>query len=143
MRIVLTIPDSIPETHEGRTLRAKMLQELVEASARINQLILRHMAPELPALSRLPIRFRVERDEETIPDVLTMLEQGYGDCAPLSAARIAELRENGVAANPKIYWRPERQPLPYHVQVRRDSGSGTTTIEDPARRHGMVGRISD
>lgn len=116
-----------------------MLRAALEAVARINQLI-RHENPSMPLLYDSGVRFGAERQttHDEIPDVATLYQVGVGDCAPLSAARIAELREAGERADFKLYWRPERSPLPYHVQVRRWDG----TIEDPSRRLGMAGLTS-
>ena len=136
--LLFTTPD-FPDSDDGDEARAKLIREILEAAVAINQRILR-MFPQLPELYRSKVRFRSEPQVglDVIPDYLTLLHQGGGDCAPLGAVRCAELRSRGIPSGLKVYWRPERTPLPYHVQVRVVRGSDVD-IEDPARMLGMAG----
>ena len=57
-----------------------------------------------------------------------------GDCKQLVLWRIAELREAGEDAKPRIMWIADKKGLRAHAQVRRANG----TIEDPSQLLGMV-----
>jgi hypothetical protein len=139
MKLVLTLPE-LGSEHKDNVLRAELLRAALEGAIETNCVILKHF--NLPPLYKSGIRFRPETQKhyDLVPDYLTMLRTGIGDCAPLAAVRAAELRAQGEHATIKVYWRPKQlgQPMPYHAQVRRADG----TIEDPARRLGMVGRNS-
>jgi len=56
-----------------------------------------------------------------------------GDCKQLVLWRIAELRESGVHATPRIMWLKDKRGLRAHAQVRLPDGS----IEDPSYNLGM------
>lgn len=129
MQILSTVPNSEDESFMAECLRAQLMG-IVES----NVLILKRV--KLPPLYESGVRF--ERETEpgaVVPDVLTLYERGHGNCAPLACARAAELRVRGVNAGIKVYWRPEMNPLPFHVEVRLPNGN----VEDPSRRLGMVG----
>ena len=135
MKLVTDIPVGPPGRED---MTADALRAYLEGIIAVNRLIIRNQP--IPWLYDSGIRFRAEDENQgydEIPTILGMLESGYGDCAPLVAARVAELRERcGENATVKIYWRPERSPLPFHAQVRRKNGS----VEDPSRRLGMAER---
>lgn len=140
MRIVLTLPE-MGLHPEANRLRGHFLRDALEGAIRINERIYRTI-PELPSVFRSNIRFRPEPpyDYDMVPDIITMLRQSWGDCAPLAAARAGELRAKGeTKAGIKVYWRPGGRTLAYHAQVRRADGR----VEDIARRMGMVGRVAD
>jgi hypothetical protein len=84
------------------------------------------------------------QDFEEFADVLTVLRRGWGDCDDLVAWKVAELREDGFFATPRIYWRPKSSTM--HAQLRHpprcmcpmcrgrfEKGK----IEDPSRLLGM------
>lgn len=133
MRLVTNIPVG-PEGHENLT--AEALRAYLEGIIAVNRLII--LNQPIPWLYKSGIRFEAENETQGydfVPNFLDMLALGYGDCAPLVAARVAELRERcGENATVKVYWRPRGNILPFHAQVRRKNG----TIEDPARRLGMA-----
>jgi len=135
MRLVTDIPMGPPgrEDMTGEALRAYL-----EGVIAVNRLIIRNQP--MPWLYESGVRFKSEPSNQPydyIPTFLRMIELGYGDCAPLCAARVAELRERcNEEAGIKIYWRPEMRPLPFHAQVRRGDGS----IEDVSRILGMAGK---
>lgn len=135
MKLVTEIPIA-PEGFEDMT--AEVLAAYLEGIIAVNRLIIRNQP--MPWLYKSGIRFQAEPEHQgydEIPTFLHMLHTGVGDCAPLVAARVAELRERcGENATVKIYWRPEIRPLPFHAEVRRKNGS----VEDPSRRLGMVNR---
>ena len=60
-------------------------------------------------------------------------ERKGGDCKQLVLWRIAELRNAGVNATPRIIWLAEKAGLRAHAQVRLPDG----TIEDPSYTLGM------
>lgn len=117
----------------SRAFAETMIVPILEALITINRVwLLRH--PEF-RLYRSGIRYEVEPPGiECFDDIPTCLRRGNGDCDDLCGARIAELRQRGERALPRIKWRrlPTGQKL-YHVQVRRGDG----TIEDPSRILGM------
>lgn len=136
MRLVTDIPVG-GEGHEDLT--AEALRAYLEGIIAVNRLIIRNQP--MPWLYKSGIKFRAENETQGydyVPNFLEMLALGYGDCAPLVAARVAELRERlGEDATVKVYWRTNRpNVLPFHAQVRRKNGS----VEDPARRLGMADR---
>jgi hypothetical protein len=60
-------------------------------------------------------------------------ERKGGDCKQLVLWRIAELRNAGVKATPRIIWLNGKDGLRAHAQVRLPDG----TIEDPSQTLGM------
>lgn len=60
-------------------------------------------------------------------------KRGGGDCKQLVLWRIAELRESGIHATPRIIWLNAKQGLRAHAQLRLPDG----TIEDPSFNLGM------
>lgn len=111
----------------------------------------------LPALYSGQVLYGIPRRQELL-DAFAIARQGWADCGPLSAYRVAELWANGErgpnvnapwvgGADFRIYARPvgpDRRRL-YHAQVRRGPQAGlalvegkwTQKIEDPSRRLGM------
>lgn len=133
MRLVTDIPVG---GRGNEDLTGEALAAYLEGIIAVNRLIIRNQP--MPWLYKSGIRF-IEEDPyqpyDKVPTFLEMLETGGGDCAALVAARVAELRERcRDHATTKIYWRPERRPLPFHAEVRRANGK----VEDPSRRLGMV-----
>lgn len=63
-----------------------------------------------------------------------VLARAGGDCKQLVLWRIAELREAGEHATPRVLWLTYKQGLQAHMQLRRKDG----TIEDPSVCLGMV-----
>lgn len=57
------------------------------------------------------------------------------DCKQLVLWRLAELRNAGESAKPRILWLTHKKKLQAHAQVRR----GDKTIEDPSVLLGMSG----
>src|SRR5512138_50837 len=118
---------------------AESFRGLVNAMAEQNRLLLRKLG--LPKLYDSGVLFRNEpwaTRLETLTTAPACMNRGWGDCAHLSAWRIAELREEGIDAGAKIYWRVHRRPNGrtarlYHVEVRLPDGS----VEDPSRYLGM------
>jgi hypothetical protein len=98
---------------------------------------------KVPPLYDSGVRYSAERyagtGVEEARDALACLKAGSGDCEDLCAYRAAELQEQGIDANLKIYWRKVLKRgraagvRIYHVQVRLPDGR----IEDPSRLLGM------
>jgi len=63
-----------------------------------------------------------------------VLARNGGDCKQLVLWRIAELREAGEHATPRVLWLTHKQGLQAHMQLRREDG----TVEDPSVELGMV-----
>jgi hypothetical protein len=122
----------------GRKGIALTFKALVESVAEQNRLLMsKH---PLPALYESGVVFRNEpwcSKFETLATAPVVYRRGWGDCAHLVAWRIAELRNQGVAATCKIYWRVHKKAGAtvrlFHVEVRLPDGS----VEDPSRFLGM------
>lgn len=132
---------------------ARMAEGLLEVIISNNQYLMRLHPGRLPPLYESGVRFRAEPwasmpapgspegerpPLEQFTPYVTLLRRGWGDCAQLCAARVAELREAGEHdARLRFYCRssgegPERRRW-YHVEVRRGRAGGFE-IEDPSRR---------
>ena len=115
---------------------------LLEALVAIDRLWLRSQPTTISGNRRSiyerGVRYkREERDPETgarredwrtYPEIIGM---GGGDCEDLAAARVAELREQGINARPWL----SRIGRTWHVRVMLPNGQ----IEDPSLRLGMRG----
>lgn len=62
-----------------------------------------------------------------------VMKRGGGDCKQLVLWRIAELRNAGHNAMPRIVWLNGKKGLTAHAQLRHPDG----TIEDPSYNLGM------
>lgn len=123
LRVVL----AAPMRDEGQSLGLS-LQGLLRAVTMNNQEFLRDS--QLPPLYESGIPYVYEPPEdESIRDIPATIKRGGGDCAHLSAWRVAELRNAGESeADYNIVWYPNRRGgYNYHVRVRRADGR----IEDP------------
>jgi hypothetical protein len=148
-------------TRSPRVL-AELAQIFLRAVVASNRVAMREAKAQgrpLPPLYRSGIVYKVEpwggRFEE-FADVLTMLKRGWGDCDDLCGYRVAELQEQGVNADARLYWRyfkdgqlvrdaklleqiskTKRMPagvsMQMHCQVRMPDGR----IEDPSRFLGL------
>lgn len=91
-------------------------------------------AKTLPPLFKSGVKY-VSQDPKacafrTPRDVFT---RGGGDCKQLVLWRIAELRNSGQHATPRIIWLNDKRGLQAHAQLRLPDGS----IEDPSYNLGM------
>ena len=104
--------------------------------------------PTWPHLYKSGIRYREDMPgKETMKDLPTMLDDGWGDCASLGPARCAELRvaaskKGGAYAGfrftPWIRWRKTRDDVwRFHVLCRWILPNGQVRFEDPSRTLGM------
>lgn len=92
-------------------------------------------ARDLPPLYDAGIVYeREEPGVETLADPGLVHSRGYGDCAHLALARLAELRNAGERGA-QFHFRAVRKDRPrlFHVLIRRADG----TLEDPSRILGM------
>lgn len=137
MRAVIDLPD----VGDDRRL-AEYARGLLEVVIGYNRDVLRTRRGQLPALYESGVRFRAEPWQlqvEQFCGLLTVLERGWGDCAQLCSWRVAELREQGVPATLRFYWRHVDTPVghirAYHVQVRHPPSARYPLgyIEDPSR----------
>jgi len=132
---------------------AAIAECLLEAVVSNNRYLLRAHPGKLPPLRESGVRFRAEPwasmpaapapgyrplpPIEQFTPYVTLLRRGWGDCAQLCAARVAELREQGESdAALRFYCRssgtPPNRRRWYHVEVRRGKAGGYE-IEDPSR----------
>ena len=77
---------------------------------------------------RDPSTGKIKEEWRTLQD---LERQGVGDCEDLAAARVAELREQGINARPYL----TRKGRLWHVQVIYPDGK----VEDPSKILGMNG----
>jgi hypothetical protein len=114
-------------------LFARAARLAIEACIMVNRAHLRRF-PNTPPLYSSGIRYRMEPDGvEDFTDYEVILRRGWGDCAQLVAARVAELREQGEPAGVRLTWQARNGRRLFHVQVRRADGR----IEDPSVLLGM------
>lgn len=88
-----------------------------------------------PRLYSSGVVYREDPDGlELWSDAAFCIARGYGDCKKLSAWRGAELRLDGIAAEPLVKWAvmPDGQRR-FHVLLRLPDG----TEEDPSKLLGM------
>lgn len=89
----------------------------------------------MPPLYDSGVRYAVE-DGESVTDALTTYYAGLGDCAHLTAWRLAELWIAGERrADVHVFWRRLRKAgrRVFHILIRRADGH----IEDPSKILGM------
>jgi len=134
MLVILDLQNKLLDERE----LAKSFAALIEAQAEANRFLMLKM--QVPRLYSSGTRFQNEPWAgrfENIASVAVVLQRGWGDCDDLVAWRIAELRNDGIKATARIYWREHPTPRGpmrlYHVQVRHPDGE----IEDPSRLIGM------
>lgn len=141
------------------TTLAGIANSLLEGVVTNNRYLFQRYPGKFPPLYESGVRFRAE-PWATMPDpaavllpgyrplppieqfcpYVTLIQRGFGDCAQLCAARVAELREAGEEdAALRYYVRSDAPPgAPnrrrwYHVEVRRGARGGRA-VEDPSRR---------
>ena len=91
-------------------------------------------APGFPMLYRSGVRYRSQDATAcAFRGPKSVLERGHGDCKQLVIWRLAELRNAGEHATPRIIWLPEKSGLRAHALIRRENG----TTEDPSVELGM------
>jgi hypothetical protein len=134
MLVILDLQNKLLDERE----LAKSFAALIEAQAEANRFLMVKM--RIPELYRAGIRFQNEPwagKFENIASVAVVIKRGWGDCDDLVAWRIGELRNQGIQATARIYWRTHDTPRGpmrlYHVEVRHPNGE----IEDPSRLIGM------
>ena len=116
-------PGSIPAEN------AESLRVLLDSLVSINLVFLRfHRVRPL-------YQAGVVYDRTTVWDSIPALyARGYGDCKSLSAARVAELRFQGIDAKPVFRWAKNGQGgLDYHILVQK-----VGSWEDPSKVLGML-----
>lgn len=112
--------------------RKPYLLVMLDALVRVNLLQLKQR-PGLPGLYSGRVRYKREaRGKETWKTLVEILASGSGDCEDLAAARVAELRNQGVNARIDV---KRVSPRLLHIRVRHPDGK----IEDPSAKLGMTG----
>lgn len=111
----------------------KILKMLLGCLVKINLLHLSFR--KYPLLYKSGVRYirKNHIDFQEFEDLPTALELGGSDCGPLTAWRVAELRNNGILAKPNLLLQTDGNFYQYHVRVKYQDG----TIEDPSKRLGM------
>lgn len=126
MEIGLTLPDELPDV-----TRVELARGYLEALTRTDRYLVRN--GWVPPLYSTRVLYRLEpRGIEQFVDALTCYRRGWGDCAHLSAWRIAEYLEQGIEASPLFHARfmPRENRYDVHCVIRLPDGSQ----EDPSRR---------
>ena len=114
----------------------KKLLYLLEALVNINILWLREN-PGTPSIYDGGVVYKPEIGAEDWKDIPHILADGFGDCEDLAAARVAELRRQGIRAKVVLRDRyiPRARLTVIHVLVRHPNGR----LEDPSKKLGMKG----
>ena len=154
---------SLPETEDGAHFAP--LQIALEGLTQLDQwqierartLAAQGLGPEVPPLYASGVRYAEEPPgHEDWLDVWHVLRDGEADCEDLAAYLCAELRADGVDAEPVIKWQwvprammiqqgypPDKLPARgvwlVHCCVRMPDG----TVEDPSKRLGMGGNFME
>lgn len=131
MEITFSVPhvfhDSASQAEE-----AEVLQVLLEALVAVNRVHLRHHARK--SLYRSGVVYGRTTEWDAIP---ALYERGYGDCKSLSAARIAELREQKVECRPVFRFVRRRDGhKDFHILVALVNRP-RSMWEDPSKILGM------
>lgn len=118
-----------PLLKDERTF-ATLVRNSLSAIAWLNCATLKAQ-PTFPLLFQSGVVFRNEpRGIETFVDCVDCLDQGWGDCAHVTAWRVAELRVRyGVRARLCIKWKrlPEKKLRLFHVMARLPNGAVENT----------------
>jgi hypothetical protein len=132
----------LPAVPSERRL-AEYARGLLEVVIDYNRDVLRQARGRIPKFYNSGVRFRAEPWQgalEQFCGLPVLLRRGWGDCAQLCCWRVAELREQGVPATLRFYWRLVHTAggdliRAYHVQVRHPPSRAYPRgyIEDPSR----------
>ena len=134
--------DSSEQDFEDSKLK---LLVLFKALVKVNQIYLASH-PDTIQLYDSDVVYQPEFGTEEWQDIPTTLERGFGDCEDLAAYRVAELRNQGIKANPHIRWRMVDGSYRFHALVKwpdtHEWKSGRRVlvkgrVEDPSLRLGM------
>lgn len=107
---------------------AEVLRLLLESLTAINRAYLRTHV--VPALYQSGVVYGRTQIWDSIPDLYA---RGKGDCKSLTAALIAEYRNQGIKTEPVFRWvRNSQGERDYHILVQTAKG-----FEDPSKRLGM------
>lgn len=121
-----------PELRHSCELFARAVRAALETVALVNYAFLtQHECP--PLLDSDVVYGEEPPGVEEFVDVPVVRSRGWGDCAHLSAWRVAELRISGEPAAFAIEWVDEPHGRVFHVMVRRGNGD----IEDTSALLGM------
>lgn len=112
----------------SRVENAQALRILLDCLIDLNRVFLR--AHAAPTLYQSGVRYGRTRLWEPIP---ALYARQYGDCKSLSAALIAEYREQGIEADPVFRFNPNPNGTnDFHILVHTARG-----FEDPSKVLGM------
>lgn len=130
--MLCVIDVEIGETEAEKERAAREICELFELALPRAQ----REAKTLPPLYKSGVRYTKQPKEACAfrPPSQVYARKG-GDCKQLVLWRLAELRNAGVKATPRIIWLAEKSGLSAHAQVRLPDN----TIEDPSYNLGMKG----
>jgi hypothetical protein len=119
---------------------AEVLRLLLENLIAINRVYLRSHPRTLP-LYKAGVVYERTSVWDSIPDLYV---RRHGDCKSLTAALVAQLREQGISASPEFRFltNPQTGRMEYHIlcirEVKRGLfGGKTNQREDPSRVLGM------
>lgn len=111
----------------------KYYSDALEGLSRVNADLYRDN-PNLPSIYDAGVRYRGRDPQEDWRNAVEVVNERYGDCEDLAAARVGELRaRRGEAAHVDVR---RTGPKMTHAFVIRGDGS----IEDPSRKLGMGAR---
>jgi hypothetical protein len=110
------------------------------AEVEIDEARLELKARKVPPIYKSGVRFKTQPASScAFRPPSEVYERGGGDCKQLVTWRIAELRENGINAMPRVIWVDSRDGktvsgLQAHMQIRLPDN----TVEDPSVNLGMA-----
>ena len=132
MQIVFNLPQVFSQGSD-RAENSLVLRALLDNLIRINLIYLACESDRgrpVPSLYRSGVRYGRTVWWEPIP---ALYERGFGDCKSLTAALIAEYRNEGIPCNPVHRWIDgPNGTTNYHILVQTERG-----FEDPSKVLGM------
>lgn len=108
--------------------RKEILKEYITGLAKINQIFLKRF--QVPRLYLANVRYKDESDENPFLNCLAVIKNKGADCKSLTAWRLAELWEDGVAAECHVEYYGDGLS---HVLIKHPNGF----IEDVSAALGM------
>jgi hypothetical protein len=165
----ITLPENFDEDDHDEERHFAPIILALQAMIAVNEWHIRRslrraakgLGAPIPPLYASGVRYKEDPPgEENWKDCLAVLKDGHGDCDRLCAWRVAELRANGVAAEPLIKWQqvpkdimigmghppdmvPEEGISMVHVLVGFPGWqSDERLVEDPSKLLGMGGEYT-
>lgn len=132
MQITFSLPH-VFHPSASQAENAEVLRVMLESLIAVNRVYLR--SHSVPSLYRSGVVYGRTATWDSIP---ALYHRGSGDCKSLSAARIAELREQGKKAAPVFrFVTRSNGHRDFHILVQKGLNDGPELWEDPSKVCGM------